>query len=101
MSFWSFESLPPWAMALSLAAHLAVGMALGVAYFCALRQNARLFASGRHMATAVALTIGRFGLLSVVLALASFDGALSLLVTTLGVLIARSAVIHSFKGAAP
>jgi hypothetical protein len=48
MSFWSFETLPPWAMALSLAAHLTAGTALGAAYFYALRQNARLFASGHR-----------------------------------------------------
>ena len=43
MSFLSFDSLPAWAMFLSLAAHLAAGIVLGILYFRALWWNACRF----------------------------------------------------------
>lgn len=101
MSFWSFDSLPAAGAVVSLAAHLSAGIALGLAYFAALWQSARLFASGGRTAIAVALTIGRFILLGGALALASFHGALPLLVMALGVLIGRAVVMRRLKEAAP
>lgn len=101
MSFWSFENLPSWAMLLSLAAHLAAGIALGIFYFHAVWWNARLFALSGRATTAVALVIGRFVLLGGLLTLASFEGALPLLVMALGLLIARSGVMRRFREATP
>jgi F1F0 ATPase subunit 2 len=100
MSFLSADSLPACAMFLSLAAHLAVGIVLGIFYFHALWWIARLFLGGRTT-TSVALMIGRFALLGGLLALASLEGALPLLVTALGVFIARSAVMRRIGEAAP
>ena len=62
MSVPSFDGLPPWAMLLSLAAHLAVGIALGVLYFRSVWWSARRFAAGgaRHDHRP---DLGRFALL--------------------------------------
>ena len=51
MSFPLFDSLPTWAIPLSLAAHLAAGIVLGVLYFRSLWWNARLFTGGGRAAT--------------------------------------------------
>jgi hypothetical protein len=92
MNMWSFATLPPWAMVLSLAAHLIAGIGLGILYFSAVRWNACLFARGGRAMTAVVLITGRLVFLGGLLVLASLEGALPLLVTALGVLIARPLV---------
>jgi F1F0 ATPase subunit 2 len=101
MSFLSYDDLPAWAMLLSLGAHFAAGIMVGVLYFRALWWNTRRFALGGRATTMIALTIGRFALLGGLLILASRDGALPLLVMALGVLIARSAVMRRVREAAP
>jgi hypothetical protein len=101
MRFWSFDALPAWAMLLGLAAHLAAGIVLGICYFRAVWWSARRFALGGRMTTTVALTIGRFVVLGSVLALASVEGALPLLVMALGVLGARFAVMRRLREASP
>jgi F1F0 ATPase subunit 2 len=101
MNFHSFDILPPWALYLSLAAHLAAGIALGVFYFRSLWWNARRFAGGGRAITVVALMIGRFALLGGLLTLASLEGALPLLMMALGVLIARPVVMRRVREAAP
>jgi F1F0 ATPase subunit 2 len=101
MSIWSFATLPLWAMVLSLAAHLVAGIGLGMLYFSAIWWNARLFALGGRAMTTVALIIGRLVLLGGLLALASLEGALPLLTTALGVLIARPLVLRRYHEAAP
>ena len=101
MSLVSFDTLPPWAGLLSLAAHLAVGIALGIFFFRSLWWNARRFAAGGRAITAVALMIGRFALLGGLLTLASLEGALPLLMMALGVLIARPVVIRRVRDATP
>ena len=101
MNFLLFDVLPPWALYLSLAAHLAAGIALGVFYFRSLWWNARRFAGGGRAITVVALMIGRFALLGGLLTLASLEGALPLLVMTLGLLVARSAVVRRAREVAP
>ncbi len=101
MSFLSFDSLTACAMFRSLAAHLAAGIVLGIFYFHALWWIARLFALGGRATTTVALMIGRFALLGGLLALASLEGALPLLVMVLGVFIARSAVMCRVGEATP
>ena len=88
------HGLPDWTTALGLLAHLAVGVALGTAYFHGLWWNARLFAAGASLPVSIGLVIGRFALLGGVLMLASLEGALPLLAMALGVLVARWAVVH-------
>jgi F1F0 ATPase subunit 2 len=90
----SFNSLPTWAIALSLAAHLVAGTILGIFYFRSLWWNARRFSAGGRVAATIAVMIGRFVLLGALLTLASLEGALPLLVMALGVLIARSFVMR-------
>ena len=98
--FWSINNLPTWAM-FGFIAYLAAGIAVGTCYFRAVWWSARLFALGGRAATATALVIGRFILLGGVLALASFEGPLPLLVMAFGVLIARSTVILTVREVAP
>ena len=62
MSFLSFECLPAWAVFLSLRAHLAAGIVLGVLYFRSLWWSACRFTGGSRVTTTVALMIGRFAL---------------------------------------
>ena len=99
MNFHSFDILPPWALYLSLAAHLAAGIALGVFYFRSLWWNARRFAAGGRAITAAALMIVRFALLGGLLTLASLEGAPPLLMMALGVLTARPVVIRRVREA--
>ena len=80
---------------------LAVGIGLGVLYFRSLWWNTRLFARGGRPTTTIAVMLGRFALLGAVLALASLEGAMPLLVLTLGILIARCAVMRRVREAAP
>ena len=101
MSGLSFDALPPWAMLLSILAHLAAGIGLGILYFRSLWWNVCRFTGGGRATTVIALTIGRFALLGSLLTLAGWEGALPLLVMALGVLIARSAVIRSIREASP
>ena len=89
-----FNGLPTWAVMLSLAAHLAAGIMLGVVYFRSLWWNARRFTGGGRVATTIAVMIGRFVILGVALGLASLEGALPLLLMALGVVVARSLVMR-------
>jgi F1F0 ATPase subunit 2 len=97
MSFASFHDLPAWAMLLRLSAHLAAGFILGALYFRTLWWNTQRFIQGGRATTTIALMIGRFVLLGGVLALASLEGALPLLVMALGILIARSMVVRRVR----
>jgi F1F0 ATPase subunit 2 len=101
MSFLPFDSLPVGAMPISIAAHLIAGGAGGVLYFRGLWWNASLLSQGGRTAAAIILLVGRFALLGGMLTLASLEGALPLLVTALGVLIGRSAVMRSIGKVAP
>jgi F1F0 ATPase subunit 2 len=92
-----FNSLPSWATALSLIVHFAVGVGLGAVYFRGLWWNARLFAEGASFTITIGLLTGRFVLLGSLLTLASLEGAMPLLVMTLGILVARSVVMHSLR----
>ncbi|WP_020176295.1 ATP synthase subunit I [Methyloferula stellata] len=94
MSLLAFNGLPAWAWALGLAAHFGAGVGLGLVYFRALMWNARLFALGGRVTTAIGLMIGRFALLGVLLIAASLEGALPLLITALGVLLGRWLVMR-------
>ncbi len=100
MSFLAFNSLPAWAWALGLLAHLGAGAGLGFVYFHALMWNARLFASGGRAMTAIGLMIGRMALLGALLIAASLEGAPPLLMTALGVLLGRWLVMRGAMDAA-
>ncbi len=94
MSLAPFSGPVSWAILLSLGAHLAAGIVAGTLYFRALWWNARRFAAGERVATTIALMIGRFVVLGGILLLASLEGAMPLLTTALGILIARAAVMR-------
>jgi F1F0 ATPase subunit 2 len=101
MNFLPFEDLPSWGVLLSLAAHLAGGIVLGVLYFRGLWWSACRFNGRGSTTTAIALMVGRFALLGGLLTLASLQGALPLLMMALGVLIARPVVMCKVREAAP
>ncbi len=99
MTVLSFNLLPPWMMAISVGAHLLAGFALGLLYFRGLWWNAQQLAVGGHLITTTALWFGRFAVLAGLLALTSSEGALPLLATALGVLIARPLVMRRVREA--
>jgi hypothetical protein len=101
MSYLSLDGLPVGTMPVSVVVHLIVGVGVGILYFRGLWWNARLLSQGDRTTTAIMVMIGRFGLLGVVLTLASLEGALPLLGTALGVLIGRSAVMRRGGKVAP
>jgi F1F0 ATPase subunit 2 len=82
---------------MSLAIYFAVGILLGVIYFRGLWWNARLLASGGHLATSIALLLGRFVLLGGLLTLASLEGPMPLLLMAMGILVARYAVMRGLR----
>ena len=101
MSLLSFDSLPALVMLIGLAAHLAAGVVLGVLYFRSLWWNVCRFIGGGRAIATLALMIGRFFLMGASLVFASLEGALPLLVMTLGVFIARAVIMRRVRQAAP
>ncbi|HVJ55353.1 MAG TPA: ATP synthase subunit I [Aliidongia sp.] len=91
-----FDDFPTAVKLIDLAIHVAGGAAAGLLYFGGLWRSARLFAEG-GLKAAVGLTIGRFALLAGVLTLVSLEGALPLLMTALGLLAGRWAVMHRVR----
>lgn len=94
MSSMAPTALPGWALPISLAAHLLAGTGLGLLYFGSLWWNAQLFERSGRLGTVLALVAARFALLAGALILVSLEGAMPLLVTALGVFIARIAVLR-------
>ena len=86
---------------LLLAACFAAGFAAGMAYFLAVWLSARRIAGGESPALSAAFILARFALLGGMLALASLQGALPLLVTAAGLLAARPLAMRRFREAAP
>jgi F1F0 ATPase subunit 2 len=86
-----------WLAGLGLLVYFGAGIALGAVYFRGLWWNARLFAEGASLAVTIGIGIGRFVLLGSMLTLASFEGAMPLLLVALGVLVARSVVMRSVR----
>jgi len=86
---------------LDLGAHLAAGIGLGVLYFGSLWWSARLFAHAGRLRTTFALMAGRFALLGGALMLVSLEGAGPLLMTALGIFVARFGVMRWVGQAAP
>lgn len=79
---------------LASAAYFALGLLAGGAHFASLRGNARLFAGSGSPAAALGLQLLRLGALAGLLVLVALHGALPLLATALGVLVARSIVVR-------
>lgn len=83
-----------------LGAGFGAGVGLGLMYFQGLWWQSRLLAGGRA-GRALLLTTGRLVLLGGALALAVRAGALPLLAMTLGILVARAAVMRRVGRTAP
>jgi F1F0 ATPase subunit 2 len=101
MSLPLFEMFPAWVKVVDLAVHLAAGIALGALYFRSLWWNVRQYIGGAPVATTIAVTIGRFVLLGGLLTLASREGALPLLMLSVGVMIGRSVVMGRVRETVP
>lgn len=91
----AFELADPTALP-TLAAFFVFGTMLGIAYFSLLRTSARLFANHAPFA-ALGLTAGRMAVLGLCLYLVSRTGAAPLLVTALGLVVARWVVMRRFS----
>lgn len=77
------------------------GIAVGTLYFTSLWWNAGLFGRAGRVRTLIASMAARFILLGGVLTAASFEGAMPLLATAGGVLLARAAVLRWVRVVAP
>jgi hypothetical protein len=75
-------------------AFLLVGFAAGTLYFALLRWNTVLYAQAGRIWMAIAMHVSRLGTLAGVLTLIALHGALPLLLTVLGLLIARPLVMR-------
>jgi hypothetical protein len=75
-------------------AFLLVGFVAGTLYFALLRWNTALYAQAGRIWMAVAIHVLRLGTLAGILTLIAFQGALPLLLTALGLLIARPVVMR-------
>ena len=85
---------------LIVALHLAGGIALGALYFGGLWWHARQFGQGGRIGALLAGSAARFVLLGGALWAASLEGAMPLLATALGVLLARAVVMRQARMAA-
>lgn len=86
---------------LALGAYLVAGILAGILYFTCLWWNARLLAERGRTWMTILLVPGRVVILGGVLTLAAHEGALPLLLMSLGVCIARFAVMRGLRAAAP
>ncbi len=73
---------------------LAVGLLAGTVHFALLRWNTALFAQPRRIWVAVPLQVARLSVLAGLLVIAALHGALPLLLTALGLLVARPVVMR-------
>jgi F1F0 ATPase subunit 2 len=88
-------------IAIRFALYLAGGAAIGALYFGSLWWNVQLFEQAGRVRTLLATMAARFALLGAVLTVVSFEGAIPLLATALGVLLARAAALRRVRVAAP
>jgi F1-F0 ATPase (N-ATPase) AtpR subunit len=77
-----------------------LGFMAGTLFFALLRRNAWLYMRGGSLAFAVALQGVRFAAVCLLLVLTALHGALPLLLTALGLLIARPVVLRCTAGGA-
>lgn len=87
--------------ALILGLHLVGGIAVGSLYFGSLWWNAQLFDRAGRVRMLLAGMAVRFTVLGGVLTAASFEGAMPLLTTALGVLVARALVVRRVRLVTP
>jgi hypothetical protein len=74
---------------------LAVGIMIGTFHFLMLRQTMRLNAANRPLALPLIIHLARFAVIATALAvIARFFGAVPLVVATLGIVAARTAVLR-------
>jgi hypothetical protein len=90
MNLWLSQTGP-----LALALFAAAGVAVGVIFFRALRWGARVLVEGGAVSTALALTLGRFGLVGVLLYFAVRAGAVPLLAASAGIFMGRFLVMRA------
>jgi len=76
------------------AGYLAVGLLAGTLHFGLLRWNAALYTRAGGIWMAAALQAARFGVLAGLFVIAALHGAMPLLLSALGLLIARPIVIR-------
>lgn len=101
MNFASFDALPAWAEVIGLVTHMGAGILLGILYFRGLWWSVRRLSHSGSLVATIALMMGRFVLLGGLMTLASLEGALPLLVLTLGVVAARAVVMRRVRGVTP
>ena len=75
------------------------GFALGLLYFAGLRRTIDLIVAGRERFSLLVLTLGRIGAAAICLAFAGVVGAVPLLATFLGFLLARNLAMHTARRA--
>ena len=82
------------------AGFLALGFAAGALFFALLRWNTSLYTRGDGLAFGAAVQLLRLAALAGLLALVALHGALPLLLTTSGLLIARASLLRLLAGGA-
>jgi hypothetical protein len=88
----AFSSIAGLALAMAC-----TGFVFGRVYFAALRRTAVGIAAGNGWMFLLALALGRYGAVIILLGLAARLGAIPLLATFLGFLAARRVALHSAK----
>jgi len=80
---------------LIITAGLVAGALIGIFHFLTLRWNSQLFVSGHWLLPPLGIQLIRFALIAFALTVvAKIFGAVLLLVTAAGILVARTAIIH-------
>ncbi|MFM0649611.1 ATP synthase subunit I [Paraburkholderia bryophila] len=88
--------IEPLTLAAQLPTGLIAGFAAGLVHFSTLHRNVQLLAFG-SVGKALAMQIARLGLLLVILFVLAKLGPWTLLCGTLGVLVARSVIVHKVR----
>jgi F1F0 ATPase subunit 2 len=79
----------------SIVGWLAAGTVIGAVHFLSLRWNVQMLTAGRSLLPVVAVQLGRFAAMAVVLAsITRSFGALPLLAAALGILMARTIIVR-------
>jgi hypothetical protein len=86
-------------LSVTLSACFLGGLALGYAYFLALRKTADLIVSGGHPMLGLALTLGRLAFLAAGFYLAVLAGGLALIAALAGVLVAKALLLGQMRRA--
>jgi F1F0 ATPase subunit 2 len=74
---------------------VAVGTVVGTVHFLGLRWNVRMLTAGRSLLPIMAIQLGRFAAMAVVLALITHTyGGVPLLAAALGILAARTVIVR-------